>query len=406
MAEINSGNPIIHEPEAYEKLQFVLGSQQFSATTEIKPADFFVVAVPTPITKEKKADLQHVYDAVRSISLVLQPGNVVIIESTVPVGATKKIAYFIEEKTNLKAGVDFFISHCPERVLPGNIFYELIANDRIIGGLNQESVEQTKLFYKPFVSGRFYLTSAQTAEMVKLIENSSRDVQLAFAHQVSSMATAIGLNPYEVISLANKHPRVNILRPTCGVGGHCIAIDPWFLVESFPKHTQLIHAAREVNDAKPKEVISCITQAVYEWRKQNMGSCRLLLLGVSYKPNIEDLRESPALTIAKHMVTDPTMQVSISDPHVDRAVLNQLFGDRVVTMVDGLERADIVAFLVAHDRFKLIDRRLLDHKQIFDFCGALHESISRAGDDEMYWPARSVMDFFIANQTNEDVDSP
>jgi UDP-N-acetylglucosamine 2-epimerase (non-hydrolysing) len=400
VAEINSGNPVIHEPEAYEKLQFVLGLNNFKANTTIEAADYFVVAVPTPITQEKKANIDYVFQAAESIAIVLKKGNVVIIESTIPVGVTEKIALWLTEKTGFKAGSDFFVAHCPERVLPGNIFYELVANDRIIGGINKESVHAAKQFYKPFVSGRLFLTNASTAEMVKLVENSSRDAQLAFAHQVGSMAQSIGLNPYEVIALANKHPRVNILRPTCGVGGHCIAVDPWFLVESFPKHTSLIKAVREVNDQKPHEVITIINQAIETWRIDNIGRCKLLLLGVSYKPNVEDLRESPALAIAKIMQQDATIDLMITDPHVDRTILYNVFDNRITNLIDGLSQADIVAFLVAHDRFKLIDRSLLDGKKILDFCGVLYEPVQQMGDEHMYWPAQNIMDFFIVNQNH------
>lgn len=399
VASINNGNPIIHEPEAYEKLQFVLGSGAFRATTQIEPADFFIIAVPTPITADKKADMSYVYAATDSIITVLKHDDTIIIESTIPVGATQKVGHYIQEKTGLRSGVDFFIAHCPERVLPGHIFYELITNDRIIGGINKESVEQAKQFYKPFVSGTLYLTDAKTAEMVKLVENSSRDAQLAFAHQVASMAYSIGLNPYEIIELANKHPRVKILRPTVGVGGHCIAIDPWFLVESFPGQSDFIKAARITNDAKPHEVVNCIQQTVHTWRKNNIGICKVLLLGVSYKPNVEDLRESPALSIAQQLSQDGTMQTFIADPHVDQHILDALFGERVVNIIDGIQKADIVVFLVAHDRFKVIDRKLLDHKQIIDYCGVLYQTSALGNaDEEHYWPTPGMMDFFIVNQ--------
>lgn len=399
VAAINEGNPIIHEPEAYEKLRFVLGSQQLYATTELEPADYFVIAVPTPITKDKQANLDHVYAAAESVASVLCAGNVVIIESTIPVGATEHVAAFLEEKTGLKAGVDFFVAYCPERVLPGNIFHELVTNDRIIGGINPVSAQEAQQLYKQFVTGTIHLTTAKAAEMVKLIENSSRDVELAFAHQVSSMASSVGLDPYALIELANKHPRVNILKPTCGVGGHCIAVDPWFLVESFPQHTQLMKTAREINDRKPQEVIASIRKSVTTWRKNNMGACTVLVLGISYKPNVEDLRESPALAIAKQLVDDNTMHMLVTDPHVDRVELDRLFGERVVNMIGGLERADIVLFLVAHDRFKLIDRKLLEHKQVLDFCGALYEPLHQQHDDEeAYWPSRSATDFFMVNQ--------
>ena len=401
---INAGNPVIHEPEAYEKLQLVLGLGNFKAASTIEPADYFIIAVPTPIDPHKKANMAYVNNAVEALATVLTANNVVIIESTIPVGVTQKIADTLTEKTSLKAGVDFFVVHCPERVLPGNIFFELVANDRIIGGINKESVYAAKKFYKPFVTGRLFLTNAQTAEMVKLIENSSRDVQLAFAHQVGSMAQSIGLNPYEVIALANKHPRVNILTPTCGVGGHCIAVDPWFLVESFPEHTDLIKMARTVNDAKPGQVIEMINQSIATWKNENNRVCNLLLMGISYKPNIEDLRESPALTIAHAMKNNRTIKTMVTDPHVDRTTLDTLLEGNIVRMIDGLDSADIVVFLVAHDRFKLLDRRLLKGKKVLDFCSVLYDSQPGITED-MYWPAHNVMDFFIVNQSSSDNNS-
>lgn len=403
--KINSGDPIIHEPEAYEKLQYVLGTQRFSATTLIEPADYFVIAVPTPITENKKADISYVLSAVDALIPVLGIGNTVIIESTIPVGCTQKVATRITQKTGLEVGKDIFLAHCPERVLPGNIFYELIANDRIVGGIDKTSIVPAQEFYDQFVTGHLYVTSAEAAEMVKLVENSSRDVQLAFAHQVGSMADAIGLNPYEVIELANKHPRVNILRPTCGVGGHCIAVDPWFLVESFPQQSELLQAARVVNDSKPQETINHITAAVTEWQKTHNGICRVHVLGVSYKPNVEDVRESPALQIARMLSECHAIELLVTDPHVEPLFLSDEFGDGAMGLADGLSKADIVVFLVAHDRFKLIDRTLLATKQLLDFCGILYESNNASHDDAAVWPARETVDFFIADQQSSDTEA-
>lgn len=401
--KINAGDPIIHEPEAYEKLQYVLGAKRFVAKTDVTPADYFVIAVPTPITKDKKADISFVLSAIDALCPMVQAGNTIIIESTISVGCTQQVAKRIAEKTGLEVGKTVFVAHCPERVLPGNIFYELIANDRIIGGIDEASIAPAKAFYDQFVTGRLYVTSAEAAEMVKLIENSSRDVQLAFAHQVDSMATSIGLNPYEVIELANKHPRVNILRPTCGVGGHCIAVDPWFLVESFPKQTELLKAARVVNDNKPKETVARITAAVNQWQQSNSGTCTVHLLGVSYKPNVEDVRESPALEVARTLANNTNIKTIVTDPHVEQVFLSDEFGDGAVSLVDGFAKADIVVFLVAHDRFKLIDRTLLSTKQVLDFCGMFYESNSVLSEDTIFWPARDTVDFF-ADQQQKDIE--
>lgn len=399
--KINAGDPVIHEPEIYEKLQCALGSGRFKATTTMQPADYFIIAVPTPFKEHKHADLSYVYSAGESIVPVLAKGNVVILESTIPVGTTQTFAQFLEQKTGLKAGIDFYVAHCPERVLPGNIFKELIENDRIIGGINKESVHEAKKLYAHFVQGNLYLTDAATAEMVKLVENSSRDVQIAFANQVASMAYSIGLNPFEVIELANKHPRVQILKPGCGVGGHCIAVDPWFLVETFPAQTNLLHAARLVNDSKPLEVIHCVASAVAEWKKNNSTLCKIAVFGLTYKADVDDLRESPALHIANCLKAWPDIQLLVVEPHVHQSKIVALFGNAAANITVAIEQADIVLFLVGHTRFKAIDKKQLVNKKILDFCGLLYEPKKQSdGKEHMFWPARSTMDFFVSKSIN------
>ena len=234
--KINQGEETIVEPEVAAKLTHVISKETFKATKKLEAADYFIIAVPTPFSK--KADLSYVFNAAKEIAKVLQKGNLVILESTVPVNTTIKLAEFLGKNSGLKKE-DFFVAYCPERVLPGKIFKELIANDRVIGGINDESKELARSFYKSFVKGKIYLTDTKTAEMVKLVENSSRDVQIAFANQVAAMCEEVNINPFEVIDIANKHPRVNVLKPGCGVGGHCIAVDPWFLIESFSKNSTL-----------------------------------------------------------------------------------------------------------------------------------------------------------------------
>lgn len=409
--QIMAGDPVIQEPLVYERLQLVLGSGHFRATTIIESADFFIIAVPTPITHDKKANVQYVFDATNTIATVLKKGDTVIVESTVPVGITDQVADVLAEKTGLPKE-DFFVVHCPERVLPGNIMHELVHNDRILGGINERSVVVAKQFYKQFVRGCLYLTDAKTAEMVKLIENSSRDAQLAFAHQVASMAVQAGLSPYTLIELANKHPRVKILRPTCGVGGHCIAVDPWFLVESFPEQSNFIKAARQTNDAKPYEVIASIKKTSMRWQEHNRKQPTILLLGLTYKPDVDDLRESPALHIAQELLTDTTMQIRVHEPYVKATLLKPLFGDCLVTsLTDGISQADIVVFLVAHQRFSIIDKKLLHTKQILDFCGVLYQSHEKIHDNEIsFWPAKSMVHFnenpLVENQQrSEEISS-
>ncbi|HRN78473.1 MAG TPA: UDP-N-acetylglucosamine 2-epimerase (non-hydrolyzing) [Candidatus Dependentiae bacterium] len=400
--KINSGDPVIHEPEIYEKLHVVQGAGRFRATTTAESADYFIIAVPTPFTEDKKADLSYVWHAVDMIAKVLQKGNVVILESTVPVGCTQQLAQRLAEKTGKIAGKDFYVAHCPERVLPGNIFYELVHNNRVIGGINQTSVKKAKQLYEQFVTGSLYLTDDKTAEMVKLLENSSRDVEIAFAHQAASMARAAGLDPYRVIELANKHPRVNILRPTSGVGGHCIAVDPWFLIETFPEHTQLLHAARMVNDARPQEVIAQINQMLDAWKTQNTRPCTVALFGLTYKANVDDLRESPALYIAQTMINDDSVSWLICEPHVNPKYLPTTIRSYATDVSLALAKTDIAVFLVGHDRFKAIDRKLLAKKRVLDVCGLFYEQTKQADHGLQFWPARGVMDFFITNQVGDE----
>lgn len=402
---INKGDPVIQEPGINEKLRTVLRDGRFYATTVMAHADYFLIAVPTPIKKDKQADLSYVFNAAKNVTSVLKKDNVIILESTVPVGVTQELAGYIQRKTGLIAGKDFFVAYCPERVLPGNIFYELVENARIIGGINQTSVHKAKHLYAQFVRGNLYLTNAATAEMVKLIENSARDVQIAFAHQVASMSASIGLNPYEVIELANKHPRVSILQPTCGVGGHCIAIDPWFLVQSFPEQASLLREARKVNDNRPYEIITRIYHEVTTWQQHHKKRCTVLLLGLTYKPDVDDLRESPALLIARKLSENLAINLLVCEPHVKKAKLVSLFGDIIVSLDEGLAKADIIACLVGHTVFKHLEQR----KDIIDCCGILYRSRKNVQKQEVvFWPAQSMLDFFIANQQSvheEESDS-
>ena len=394
--QIHSGDPVIEEPEIYEKLQLVLKYGTFKASTTICKADYFVIAVPTPFKSNKLSDLSYVYSAAKFITQMLQKGNTILLESTIPVGATAKIAQYVESKTTLKAGKDFYIAHCPERVLPGKIFKELVENDRVIGGINTESAYQASLLYNTFVTGTIHITDDKTAEMVKLIENSSRDAQIAFAHQIASMAETQGINPYEVIELANQHPRVNILKPTCGVGGHCIAIDPWFLVESFPNNCNLIKSVRNVNDDRPNQVINIIESHTKKWNAVNKKKCTVLLLGLTYKPDVDDLRESPALHIANQMMQNKDIILLIAEPNIKQEKYIDLFGKYITSVDQGIKKADIIVYLVAHKRFKVIDKKLLKHKLILDFCGITYKKKCNKTKIEK----NGILDFFITNNEN------
>jgi UDP-N-acetyl-D-mannosaminuronic acid dehydrogenase len=386
VARINNGDPVIKEPEVAEQLVQAVASGNFTASTAVVPADFFIIAVPTPFKEEKKADLSYVWRAIMTILPVLQRGNVIIIESTVPVGTTEQVAAFLQSKTGWAVGDDFFVAYCPERVLPGNILYELVHNPRIIGGVDEASLTPVKNFYKHFVKGELYLTSATAAEMVKLVENSSRDVAIAFANQIASIAYSLGLNPFEIIELANKHPRVSILNPSCGVGGHCIAVDPWFLVESFPEHTKLLKSSRMVNDEKPLQVVAAIRAAVGQWKKRHAGDPAVLVLGLTYKANVDDLRESPALAIAKKLSKYSDMSLLVCDPYAPRDVIASNF-DTPCSLADGLQRADIIACLVCHQEFKQLGSSVRVDQIVLDFCGLLHTP-KMAAQEMLFWPAR------------------
>lgn len=388
---INNSDPVIDEPEVYERLKPLVSSQQLHATTVLEASDCFVIAVPTPFKEEKKADLSFVYQATRSLIPVLKKGDVVILESTIPVGTTDYCAQLLQQETGMQAGTDFFVAHCPERVLPGRIFYELIYNARIIGGINQESMNQAKKFYKQFVKGSLYLTNATAAEMVKLVENSSRDVAIAFANQVAAMAYSIGLDPFEIIELANKHPRVKLLNPSCGVGGHCIAVDPWFLVETFPEQSELLKTARVVNDAKPHQVVACVRSWVAEWKKKNNKKPTVLALGLTYKADVNDLRESPALEIAHHLAQENELDLLVCEPHVEKEILTKTIGDRSIDLQEGVAAADIIVCLVHHSHFKKLDQGALATKKILDFCGLFYQAHQDSDQQEqLFWPANSV----------------
>ena len=389
---INSMISPIEEPEVEKRLSIVITNGLLKAQTYYETADYYIIAVPTPFTEDKKADLAFVFESARSIAAVLKKGDTVILESTVPVGTTKLLTEFLSHESKLQSGLDFFVAHCPERVLPGNIFHELQVNDRVIGGIDRGSTRHVATFYKNFVSGDLYLTTAEAAEMTKLVENSYRDVNIAISHQIASMAYEIGLDPYEIIELANKHPRVKLLKPTCGVGGHCLAVDPWFLIESFPQQTALLKAARMINDSKPFEVIKRIEKKAEEWKRiRKKDTCTILVLGLTYKANVDDIRESPALTIAKELVSKKNFDVIVCDPHVESSRLDPLLSNCKTTLTEGIAKADVIVCLVAHDEFKVIDKIVISHKKILDFCGIFHLARKHSCDQEQFfWPASGI----------------
>lgn len=369
ITKIKQGVPVIEEHELGARLAGVIKSKNFHVDTTLVSADYYIIAVPTPVTDDKKADLSYVWQAVTQIARVIKAGSCVIIESTVPVGTTKQIAKYLSAWTGLVLGQNLFVAFSPERVIPGKIFQELVHNDRLIGGVDEQSGKLAANFYANFVKGDISQTNADTAEMVKLVENSSRDVQIAFANQVASMAQVAGVNPLEVIAHANKHPRVNILTPGCGVGGHCIAVDPWFLVESFPAQTALLQAARKVNDSKPQEVLCQIKQEIKNIiALTGKIKVELCVLGITYKPDTDDLRNSPALWIAQELQKLPDINLTVIEPNVDLIILNKYFKLAVTDPKHVLVKPDLTVALVAHTKFKQIFKDSFVSKDMLDFC--------------------------------------
>ena len=383
VATINSGNVHIDEPELDMLVRAAVGAGILRATTVPEPADAFLIAVPTPFKGEHQPDLDHVRAAAQSIAPVLAPGNIVILESTSPVGTTEQLAVWLSTaRPDLRfpgpgAGdvVDVHIAYCPERVLPGHVIRELVENDRIIGGLTPACSRRAEEVYRTCVAGAIYITDARTAEMSKLAENAYRDVNVAFANELSMICGRLGIPVWDLISLANHHPRVKILQPSCGVGGHCVAVDPWFIVDAAPNDARLIRTAREVNDAKPRWVHEQIRRAVAAFVAEGReeSSVVVALLGLAFKPNVADLRESPALQVAHALSTQTTARLLAVEPNVTElpAGLGRV---EWAELGPGLEQADIVAVLVGHQEFRDLPRHLLQGKHVIDVTGVLAAS--------------------------------
>lgn len=391
IATIASGKTNLVEPEIIERLNSALKNKNLHVSNVLQYSDCFIIAVPTPIKHNKNADLSYVMDASRMIATRLMPGNLVIVESTIPVGTMEAVASLLEELSGLKHGVDFFTSHCPERVLPGKIFKELVENDRIIGGSCQKACELSRLFYARFVKGFLHITDDKTAEMVKLVENSSRDVQLAFANQVGAMCNKIAIDPYKVIELANRHPRVSILSPTCGVGGHCIAVDPWFLIQNFPQETQLLKTARAINDAKPLQVIEQVLEVIAQLPKKKPI---VVALGLTFKPNVEDLRESPALLIAEELSHKKDICRLIAfDPYAEKGALANTGIETVRTVQEGINQADIILILVKHKDFIALGEQAFANKMVIDTCGLLYDIQKNQAKDMLKGAVKIISNF-------------
>lgn len=371
VASINSGQAHIFEPGLDDLLAKTVESADLRASTDVVAADAFIIAVPTPFTGDHTPDLTHVRSATESIAPVLAPGNLIILESTCPIGATEQVREWLGSlRPDLIPGADhdadaIDIAYCPERVLPGNLLHELVHNNRIVGGLTPQAAVRASDLYKRVVKGECHMTSARTAELVKLTENAFRDVNIAFANELSLVSSEVDVNVWEVIDLANLHPRVNILQPGAGVGGHCIAVDPWFIVDA-SSQTRLIETARRVNDAKPAWVVDRVVEAAAA-----LDSPVIACLGLAYKPDIDDLRESPAIEVARQLAANASLSVIAAEPNID-ALPQSLEGlgvEFVSSVAEAVERADVVVGLVAHSEIRALSVDELDNKVVIDPAG-------------------------------------
>jgi UDP-N-acetyl-D-mannosaminuronic acid dehydrogenase len=377
---VASGSIHIPEPDLDGLVQKVISNGSLTVTTEMTSADVFVIAVPTPIDDNKAADMNSVMAAVDSIMGVLAPGNLVILESTSPIGTTERIAKRIaENRADLsvalnqtdKSGVS--LAYCPERVLPGRILTELANNDRCIGGVTPSCARRAQRFYKTFVRGACIATTARAAEMVKLSENAFRDINIAFANELSLICDRYDINVWEVIDLANRHPRVNILRPGPGVGGHCIAIDPWFIVESAPDLARVVRTSREVNDSKITWTIERATAIIEERPYADIACC-----GLAYKANVDDLRESPALKVALRLASLYGSRLKIVEPNIKE--LPSEFGNSNAQLTDldeAIRTCEIAIILVDHDQFRTIRLAERRHMAVLDTIGVWQDMTAR-----------------------------
>ena len=358
----NQGKLHIIEPGMEEMLQEVVKSGALKASTTPEVSDAYFMVVPTPFKGNHEPDISYVEAATRAVLPLLKEGDLYVIESTSPVGTTDKMKDLIfSERPELEEKI--YIAYCPERVLPGNVIYELVHNDRVIGGMNEASTDKAIEFYSQFVTGTLHRTNCKTAEMCKLTENSSRDVQIAFANELSLICDKAGINVWELINLANKHPRVNILQPGCGVGGHCIAVDPYFITADFPMESKIIASAREINNYKSFWCAEKVQNEMLKFELENGRKPWVAMMGLAFKPNIDDLRESPAKSIiTKVMQSCNNAQILIVEPNVEE---HNVF--KLTNYKEAYEKADIVVFLVNHREFAELNYR--EDIMVLDFCG-------------------------------------
>ncbi|HYP86219.1 UDP-N-acetyl-D-mannosamine dehydrogenase [Variovorax sp.] len=377
---INQGKIHIVEPDLDMVVHAAVHEGYLRATTSPEQADAFLIAVPTPFTGDHQPDMSFIEAASKSVAPVLKKGDLVILESTSPVGATEQMAGWMAElRPDLTfpmthgAESDIRVAHCPERVLPGHVLRELVQNDRVIGGMTEKCSAACVRLYKLFVEGECIVTDARTAEMCKLTENSFRDVNIAFANELSVICDKQGINVWELIKLANRHPRVNILQPGPGVGGHCIAVDPWFIVSAAPEDARLIRAARGVNDYKPQWVIAKVESAIEDHLRanqtKNKSKVNVACFGLAFKPNIDDLRESPALSIAASLAERAVGNIFVVEPNISAVPPQFENSFTLITDKEALEVADVVLLLVDHRQFAEIKPQLRKNQVLIDCKG-------------------------------------
>lgn len=366
--KLSKGQVHLHEEGLQELYQTVLDKGLFTARTEPITADIHLIAVPTPINVDKTADLKYVISASESIATVVKAGDAVVLISTSPPRTCLDvIAPIIEKKTGLSHFSDYDLAHCPERVLPGRILIELVENDRIVGGTTEKATQRIAEMYRAFVKGKIHTTDSVTAEMVKLMENTFRDVNIALANEINSICEVVGINSREAIKLANHHPRVNIHQPGIGVGGHCIPIDPWFLIEAAPDVTPLLKTARKINDSRPHQV----TDRVLEFLNSKEDA-KLAIFGLAFKPNVDDMRESPAIEVAELVAKSlPNMEILVVEPFtssIPRA-LSGYSNLKLVSQEEALSEANVAVCLVPHDQFKALRGNFPAGVDTLDFNG-------------------------------------
>jgi UDP-N-acetyl-D-mannosaminuronic acid dehydrogenase len=364
---INKGEIHIIEPELDIAVAEAVSQGFLIADTKPSQASTYLIVVPTPFKGKNEPDISFVEAATKAIIPFFKEGDLYIIESTSPIGTTEKMRDLIYSlRPELKHKL--FISYCPERVLPGNVMFELVHNDRVIGGIDEKSTEKAISFYSKFIKGALHKTNSRTAEMCKLVENSSRDVQIAFANELSLICDKADINVWELINLANKHPRVNILQPGCGVGGHCIAVDPYFIVADYPMESQIIGKAREINNYKSFWCAEKVQSAKLEFELKYGRKPSIAIMGLAFKPNIDDLRESPAKYIAQKVLQNANNEeYYIVEPNIKE---HKVF--KITDYKQAVQKADIIAFLVAHKEFKTL--KIPKDKVVLDFCGVLNSN--------------------------------